>query len=143
VSPRHATPDGDTASTLFGDVVVGIARLVKGEFALMRAEAQRSLQNATGAIVTLAVAAALAIVAFNLLATAAVTGLVAAGLASHLAGMAVGGALLIAALVVFRRAMARLAPASLMPERSFANLRQDAEILKSMVSPHATSDLRP
>lgn len=143
MSPRHEKSDGETATGLLGDVIFGITQLVKGEFALVRAEARRSLNDATSAIVKLVIAAVLGIVALHLLAAAAVAGLVAAGLPPVWANLAAGGVLLLVAFVMVKFALPRLSPANLAPKRSFANMRQDAKILKSMVTPHATSDIRP
>ncbi len=141
--PRDGTPHSDTAASLMGDVIFGISQLVKGEFALMRAEAQNSLHDATSAIVKLVVAAVLGIVALNLLAAAIVAALVAGGLSPPWASAAVGLVLLLIAFAMTRLALPLLAASNLVPKRSFANLRQDAEVLKSMVNPHATSDIRP
>lgn len=141
--PDHDPADTPTTAGLLGDVVFGITQLVKGEFDLVRAEAQRSIQDATNAVGKLVVAAVLGIVALNLLAGAAVAGLVAAGLSVVWASLLAGAVLLLVAFVIVKTALPLLAASNLAPRRSFANLRQDAEILKSMVTPHATSDLRP
>ena len=127
---------------LLGEVALGVTQLLKGEFALVRAEAQRSMRDATSAIVILAAAGVLGIVALNLLAAAAVAALVAAGLSLVWANIAVGAVLLLAAIAIIKHALTLLSPSNLAPKRSFANLRQDAEILKSMVTPNATPDLR-
>lgn len=140
--PDHDIPDGTSTTNLLGEVVFGITQLVKGEFDLVRAEAQRSVRDATNALGKLVVAAVLGIVALNLLAAALVAGLVAAGLSVVWASLLVGVALLLVAFVIVKAAMPLLAASNLAPSRSFSNLRQDAEILKSMVTPHATSDLR-
>ncbi len=140
--PRHETPEGDSVTSLLGDVVFGITQLVKGEFALVQAEAQRSMHDAIRAILKLAVAAVLGIVALNLLAAAAVAALATTGLSPMWASIAIGVVLLLVAFAIARLALPLLSPSNLAPRRSFASLRQDAEILKSMVTPHATSDLR-
>jgi Putative Actinobacterial Holin-X, holin superfamily III len=142
VTSPHERPDADSATGLLGDVVFGITQLVKGELALVRAEVQGSVQDATNAIVKLAIAAVLGIVALNVLAAAAVSGLMVAGLSPVWACLGVGIVLLISALVIVRFAMPLLAAGNLVPKRSFASMHKDAEILKSMVTPHATSDLR-
>lgn len=142
MTPEPDRPADETATGLLGEVVFGVTQLLKGEIALARAEAQRSMRDATGAIGKLAVAAVFGIVALNLLAAAAVATLVAAGLSAVWANVSVGTVLLLAAFLIFKFALPLLSPSNLVPNRSFANLRQDAEILKSMVTPHATPDLR-
>ena len=140
--PDPDQPAGETAMNLLGEVALGVTQLLKGEFALVRAEAQRSLRDATSAIVILAAAVVLGIVALNLLAAAAVGALMTAGLSLVWANIAVGAVLLLAAIAIIKHALTLLSPSNLAPKRSFANLRQDAEILKSMVTPNATPDLR-
>ena len=104
---------------------------------------QRSLHDAALALAKLGIAAVFGIVALNLLAAAAVAALVAAGWPVIWASLTVGLGLLVAAFAIIRATLPLLAAANLAPKSSLANLRQDAEILKSMVTPHARSDLRP
>ena len=141
MTPDPDQPAGETAMDLLGEVALGVTQLLKGEFALIRAEAQRSMRDATSAIVILAAAGVLGIVALNLLAAAAVAALVAAGLSLVWANIAVGAVLLLAAIAIIKHALTLLSPSNLAPKRSFANLRQDTAILKSMVTPNATPDL--
>lgn len=141
--PDHDRSDDQTTAGLLGDVVFGITQLIKGEFDLVRAEARRSLQEATSAIIRLVIAGVLGIVALNLLAAAAVAGLAVTGLGPAWSSLIVGVVVLLVAFVLIRTALPMLAASNLTPKRSFANLRQDAEILKTMVNPNATSDVRP
>jgi Putative Actinobacterial Holin-X, holin superfamily III len=143
VIPDHDNPEDESTTGLLGDVVFGITQLVKGEIALVRAEVQHNMRDAARAIVKLTVAGIVGIVALNLLAAAAVGALVAAGLSPMWASFAVGIVLMLAAFVTVKLALPLLASSNLAPKRSFANMRKDADILKSMVTPHATSDLRP
>ncbi len=140
--PDPDKPEGDSTTGLLGDVVFGITQLVKGEVALVRAEVLCSVRDAISAITGLAIAGVLCIVALNLLAAAAVGALVVAGLSPMWANLAVGTVLLLAAFVIVKLALPLLASSNLAPKRSFANMSKDAEILKSMVTPHATSNFR-
>jgi hypothetical protein len=142
VTPDSDRSVGETATSLLGEVVFGVARLLKGELALARAEAHRSVRDATNAIVKLAIAAVFGIVALNLLAGASVAALAANGLSPIWANVAVGTVLLLAAFVIIKQALPLLSPSNLAPNRTLANLRQDAETFKSMVTPHATPDRR-
>lgn len=135
-------PDGtgrETPASLLGDVVSGFARLIRGELALARAEAKRSLGDATSALGKLVIAAILGITALNVLAGAAVAGLVASGMSTVWASAAVGAGLLLVAFVIVQIGLAQLKPSNLTPKRMMANLHHDAETLKSMVIPDATS----
>lgn len=131
----------ENPASLLGDVVAGLGRLVKGEIALAKAEAKRSVQDATSAIVKLVIAAILAITALNVLAGAAVAGVVELGLSPFWASLLVGVVLLLIAGGVLQYALHLLKPSNLAPRRSFDNLRRDAETLKTMGEPGAT-DIR-
>ena len=81
---------GDNPASLFGDVLLGFTRLVKGELALARAEAERSLRDAARALGILAIAALLGITALTVLSGAMVAGLVRLGMPLHWAAVVVG-----------------------------------------------------
>lgn len=135
-------PDGSAGQAtagLLGDIVSGFARLVRGELALARAEAKRSIGEATSAMAKIVIAVILGITAVNVLAGAAVAGLVALGMAPIWASVLVGGGLLLSAYVMVQIALPQLTPANLAPKRTLANLRHDAETLKSMGTPDETS----
>lgn len=133
----------DSSADLLSDVVSGVARLVRGELALARAEAKRSIGDATSALAKLVIAAILGITALNVLSGAAVAGLVALGLSPLWASVAVGAGLLLLAFALMQIGSAQLKPANLAPKRMMANLRQDAETLKTMVISDATSNNSP
>ncbi len=133
----------DSSADLLSDVVSGVARLVRGELALARAEAKRSIGDATSALTKLVIAAILGITALNVLSGAAVAGLVALGLSPLWASVAVGAGLLLLAFALMQIGSAQLKPANLAPKRMMANLRQDAETLKTMVISDATSNNSP
>lgn len=131
---------GETSAGLVGDVLIGFSRLVQGEIALARAEAERGLRDITKAVAFVVVAAILAITALNVLSGAAIAGLVALGLTPVWATLAVGIGLAVLAYALLQYALTLMKPSNLAPKRSFANLRRDADALKSMVTPHATSN---
>ncbi|WP_309663734.1 phage holin family protein [Tabrizicola sp.] len=132
-------PDRDATTNLLGDVVSGVARLIRGELALARAEAKRSLNDAASALGKLVVAAILGATALNVLAGTAVAGLVALGLSPLWAGVAVGAGLLLVVFSLVHLGLAQLSPSNLAPKRMMKNLRQDAETLTSMVGSDAAS----
>jgi hypothetical protein len=141
---RDASSDPQqSASDLVVDLLAGLSRLVKGEIALARAEATRSLHDATGALVAGVVAVVLGITALNVLSGAAVAALVLMGLTPLWAGVAVGVILLVVAVGLVQLARQKMSLSNLAPKRSMTSLRRDAETLKSMVTPGATSDFRP
>ena len=117
-----------------------MGRLVQGEIALAKAEAVQSLQDVVRAVITLMVAAILAIGGLNLLAGAAVQGLITAGLKQVWAYLTVGGTLLALALILALVASRQFRRARLAPARSLDRMRRDAETLKSMVTPNGQAD---
>ncbi len=121
-------------------MISAMGRLVQGEIALAKAEAVQSLQDAMRAVIKLMVAAILAIGGLNLLAGAAVQGLIAAGLKPVWAYLAVGGGLLVLALTLALLASRQFNRARLAPARSLDRMRRDAETLKSMVTPNGQPD---
>lgn len=143
MTDRSDRTASDSSADLLSDVVSGVARLIRGELALARAEAKRSLGDATSALAKLVIAAILGITALNVLSGAAVAGLVALGLSPLWASVAVGVGLLLLAFALMQIGSAQLKPSNLAPKRMMANLRQDAETLKTMVISDATSNNSP
>lgn len=141
MTARQEAPLNDSAAGLVGDVLVGFTRLVKGELDLARVEAKRSLRDAAKALATLAFAGILVITAVNVLCGAAISALVRFGMPPMWASVSVGGGLLLIAAGLAFYARHLLSADNLSPNRSFHNLRRDAETLKSMVNPGARSDL--
>lgn len=136
-------PARDAPADLLGDVVSGIARLIRGELALARAEAKRSLSDATSAVGKLVVAAILGITALNVLAGAAVAGVIALGLSPLWASVAVGVGLLLVVFALVQLGLTQLNPSNLAPRRMMANLRQDAKTFTFRVTPDAASRPQP
>lgn len=133
--------DGENSADLVGQVLVGFGRLVQGELALAQAEAKRGLRDVAKALAIAALAGIFGITALNALSVAAVAALVHLGLSPAWASVTVGLGLLVigAGLMLYARHL--LTPANLAPNRSFQNLRRDAETLKTVVTPNAASNL--
>lgn len=122
------------------EVFSALGRLVQGEIALAKAEARQSLQDVVRAVIKLLVAAILAIGGLNLLAGAAVQGLIATGLKPVWAYLAVGGGLLALALILALLASQQFKRAKLAPARRLDRMRRGAETLKTMVTPNGQPD---
>ena len=118
-------------SVLFSDVLSGMDRLLRGEVALAKAEVRQNLRAARQAAVQLVLAVVFGVIALNLLAGAAVAGLVAAGLSPGAAGLTLGVALLLIAYGCLHWGLSRLDPSSLQPARTFQNLGKDLASFKS------------
>lgn len=131
-------PNGPGPGAMMADVLAGIARLVQGELALARAEAAERLRAARQAVVQVAVAVMLGITAINVLAVAAVAGVVALGLTPPWASVVVGGVLLLLALGFAQQAARLLRDAAATPTRSAVSMKRDVETLQTMVRSDAT-----
>lgn len=123
--PRTDAPLTDLAAVLM--------RMATDELALARAEMGASLRRAAIALLLIAVALLLLLVAMNMLAGAAAVALAAAGVADHWAPALVGMILVILALGLMFWAVRALRPSRLLPVRTAARLRRDAELIKEMM----------
>jgi Putative Actinobacterial Holin-X, holin superfamily III len=129
--PDHDSDHRDSPASLVSDAVAGFGRLVEGELRLARAEVRQAVKDAQRGLVRLAVAAVLAVAGLNVLAAAAVAGLVAAGLGAAAAGLIVALATLAIAVVLVLSARSSLDPARFWPRRALHGLRRDAKAVSS------------
>lgn len=139
MSSPSPLPNDDSPARLLGDVVGGFSRLVRGEIALAKAEAEQSVQKTVTAGVQVLIGAVLAIVSLHVLAAAAVAAAVALGLSPLWASVAVGTALLLLAFGFIQYGLALLRPSNIAPRRTLRSLRQSAETLKTMVTDDANA----
>lgn len=120
--PRTGRP-APSWSDLASRMIAHATALVANEVRLARVEAAEKLRQARTALVVLAVAALLALVGLVQLADAAIIALVVLwSLAPHWAALAVGGSLLIVAVLLALKARADLAPENLKPERTLRQI---------------------
>lgn len=116
---------------MMADVLAGASRLVQGELALARAEASERLVGVRQSLVQGVIAVVLGITAINVLAAAAVSGVVALGLSPLWASVLVGGGLLVLALGFAQHAATLLRDVSSLPSRSAMSIKRDLETLHS------------
>ena len=128
-----------SAGPMLADVLGGVARLVQGELALARAEAAERLDAVRQSVIQGALAVVLGIVALNVLAGAAIAGLVALGVSPIWAPVLVGGLLLVLCLAFAQHAARLLRDAGTLPRRSAASVKRDVETLQTLVRRDATS----
>ena len=111
----------------FVDMLRHFSSLMQGELALARAELGQNLSRAGVGVVLFVVAALLALVALNVLASALVAYLATTGLSVGLAALIVGGVLLLGAAIFAFAGKARLSADALAPKRTVKNLARDVE----------------
>lgn len=124
---KHAIQD---APSLLVDVLRQFTSLIQGELKLARAEMSGIINRAGIGLLFLAIALLTALVALNVLASAAVAYIAANGVSVGLAALIVGGALLLIAIVCALAGKSRLSAEALTPETTAANLRKDFSAIK-------------
>ena len=127
---RSDTPGSTHVLT---DIVSQMARIVRKEAALAKAEMSENLSRAGIAIGLIVGAVVLSLVALIVLAGAGVAALVAYGWATHWAALAVGGGIALVALIFAVRGIYDLKPKRLVPSRSIANVKQDVALMKDRI----------
>ncbi|WP_420862965.1 phage holin family protein [Algirhabdus cladophorae] len=125
--PKHTLHD---APSLFADTLRHFTSLVQGEMTLAKAEMSRAITRASAGIALLAVAFLMALVALNVLASAAVAYIAANGLFSGAAALIVGGALLGTAIGIGLLGKARLSTKTLVATKTATNIHQDITTIK-------------
>lgn len=128
---HHRAAEGTDG--LFADVLSAATRLLRGEIALARAEAEQRARSLARAMVQCVVAVVLGITAMNVLAGAGVAALVAYGQSPTVAALIVAVVLLALAFGFGRWAMWLLSPDRLTMHRTMTSLGRDVAALKSMV----------
>lgn len=129
---RHA--DDAPLRALIGDIVTRITVLLRKEFDLARSEVAENLNRAAFGAGLLVAATILALTALNVLAVAAVVGLMTTGLDVIWATLAIGGGGLIVAIILAAVGISRVKPANMAPTRSIRELRRNTEAAREAVN---------
>lgn len=124
---KHTIQD---APTMLVDTLRQFSSLIQGELKLARAEMSAIVTRAGIGVSFLAVAMLMALVALNVLASAAVAYIAANGPSVGLAALIVGGALLLIAFGFALAGKSRLSPEALTPERTAESVCQDISAMK-------------
>ena len=118
------------APGLFVDTLRHLSSLVQNELQLAKAELKQNISRAGMGIVFFAIAAIVALVALNVLASALVAWIAANGLSVGLAALIVGGALLLLAVILVLVGKSRLSSEALEPSRTLHNVQRDIDSIK-------------
>ena len=119
-----------TFAALAGVIDAGL-RMMRNEAALLRAEASHALGETQRALISLVVAAVLAMVGLNVLAGAGVAGLTELGLSPFISALIVGGVFVLLALGFAASAKARLKSENLTPRRSGESLKRNLDTVQA------------
>lgn len=117
MTTRDPNSEDAPLAGLFAEVIAGVARLVRGEVALAKAEMQLTLRQTARAAAQIALAAILALVGLNVLAGAAVAALVAAGLAPVWSALVVGLTFVLVALAYLQHGTTLWRKTEVLPRR--------------------------
>lgn len=115
---------------LITQIATSALRLLRGEAALVRAQAEENLRTAAVAMALFLGAAVLGIVALNLLAAAAVQGLIVLGFAPWAASLIMAGLAVLLAVLVVWLGVSLIARAKRRSRESLQTLRQNLAQLK-------------
>lgn len=115
---------------MMSDILGNVSNLVRNETDMARAEVGESLAKAKSSIAAIAVGYALAIAGLNVLAAAAVTLVVEAGVRPPWATAIVGFSFLLIALAIFILAKSALNQIGFVPTRAARNLQRDVAVFK-------------
>ena len=119
-----------TPTSILGDVMNNISRLVRREVDLARAEVDQNLRQAAVAIGMIVGAIVVLLVALNVLAGAFVAAITELGVPAGWSALLVGGVFAVIAILMLLKGKNDLSAASLAPTRSARNLRRDALAVK-------------
>lgn len=123
---------------LLTDVLHGTTRLLRGELALARAEAEEKLRSIASVAILFLIAGVVLLVSLNVLAGATVAALTAQGIAPGGSALIVAGGLVFIGgilIVIGRQTFSSHQP---LPRRTAVNIRRDAQIFKEAMA-HDTS----
>ena len=118
--------------SLISGILTEARALLRTELQLARRELSENAARAGSGLILFALAALVALVGLGALATAAVLGIAALGLAYHWAALIVAGACLCVALTLALTGKARLSTATLAPKRTLNQVKSDIDAVKEM-----------
>lgn len=113
-------------------VVAEALDLVRGEFALARAEVGEKVSGLIGAVMMAMAGLALIIASLVILLDAAVYALALSGVHPGWSALIIGGGAVTLGAILLMAARARFKPGELTPEKTVAQLREDSETLKEV-----------
>lgn len=122
---------GDLRSLIAG-ILTEARALLRTELQLARRELSDNAARAGSGLVLFALAALVALVGLGALATAAILGVAALGMAYHWAALIVAAVCLLAALAMALIGKARLSTATLAPKRTLKQVKSDIDAVKEM-----------
>jgi hypothetical protein len=127
-------PENGGLMSAVSDTIARATDLIQLEFRLFRAELKEKGEQMAGGLALMLSAAVLLTAALFLLLQAAVIGLVEAGLSPLGATLVVAGIVIAIGTAMMASARKQLSPETLVPDRTFTDLKRDGAIVKEKLS---------
>lgn len=126
-------PQDASLGTLLSEALQHLSNLLRGEFALARAEIEEKAHSAAFGLGLIFAGMVVAQTALNVMAAALVASIAEKGIPAGWSALGVGVVLALIAFLIVMNGMAALKPVNLAPRRTMANVRRDVETLKEVV----------
>jgi uncharacterized membrane protein YqjE len=115
---------------LLTELVSQVTALFRTEINLLKAEMKDNVRSLSGALVSVAIGAALLVAALIVLVQAAVAAMVAAGMSVWLASLIVGAALGVIGAVLIKGGANKMSLSEMTPERTVRQMEKDVTFVK-------------
>jgi hypothetical protein len=115
---------------LLTDLVSQMNALFRTEISLLKSEMKDNVRSFRGALVSVAIGAALMIAGLVVLVQAAVAGMVAAGMSVWMASALVGVVVGIIGWIVIKQGADKMSPSEMTPERTVHQMEKDVALVK-------------
>lgn len=130
MSNDETRADQKPVGGLLSDLVGQVTALFRTEIDLLKSEMRASVQSLRGALVALAIGAALLIAALIVLVQAIVAGMVDAGMSVWAASLIVGLVLAAIGALLLKRGADRMSPSGMVPDRTVRQMQKDRTLVK-------------
>lgn len=115
---------------LLTDLVAQMNALFRTEISLLKSEMKDNISSLGGALIFVAMGAALLVAAVVVLVQAVVAALVAAGMTVWMASLVVGVVLAIIGAIILKRGADKMSPAGMAPDRTVRQVEKDVALVK-------------
>ena len=115
---------------LLTDLVAQMNALFRTEINLLKSEMKDNIRSFSGALVSVAIGAALLVAALVVLVQAVVAAMVAAGMSVWLASLIVGAVLAVIGAIILKRGADKMSASELAPERTVRQVEKDVVLVK-------------
>lgn len=127
---NRTAADQKPVAGLLTDLVTQMNALFRTEISLLKSEMRDSMSSLRGAIVAVAIGAALLLAAVVVIVQAIVAALVDAGMSVWLASLIVGVVLAVIGAIMMRSGASKMSPSGMAPDRTVRSVEKDMALVK-------------